>query len=137
MGLGGRMFAALWASRPGLEAPAPSPTNGRRPRPRFSRAAALIFVGRDRFDGLPWQRIPVTLGDRSPQMGAAETVDSGHDHLGVLDPLWWTPDSGRGPEEGVPGWDVRRGIRMSSGMTRCRWLWRVRTRVRRWPAGWV
>src|SRR3954454_10799639 len=75
MGLGGRMFAALWASRTGLEAPAPSPTNGRRPRPRFSRAAALIFVGRDRFDGLPWQRIPVTLGDRSPQMGAAETVD--------------------------------------------------------------
>src|SRR3954454_7051211 len=78
MGLGGRMFAALWASRTGLEAPAPSPTNGRRPRPRFSRAAALIFVGRDRFDGLPWQRIPVTLGDRSPQMGAAETVDRVH-----------------------------------------------------------
>jgi hypothetical protein len=28
------------------------------------RAAALILVGRDRFDGVPWQRIPVTVGDQ-------------------------------------------------------------------------
>jgi hypothetical protein len=35
----------------------------------------------------------------------------------ALGPLWWTLDSGRGPEEGVPAWDdVHRGIRMSSGM---------------------
>lgn len=31
-----------------------------------------------------------------------------------------------------PGWGVRRGIRSSSGMTRCRWRWPARSRGRRW-----
>src|SRR4051794_6902647 len=35
---------------------------------RFSCAAALIFVRGNRFDGVPWQRMPVTLGDQPPQI---------------------------------------------------------------------
>ena len=62
--------------------------------------------------------------------GSAGVLASG------LDPLWWTPDSGRGPEEGVPLWDVRRGIRMSSAEKRSRWGWPLKSRGRRRPAGW-
>jgi hypothetical protein len=35
----------------------------------------------------------------------------------VLDPLRWTHDSGRGPEERFPGWGVCRDIRISSGVS--------------------
>ena len=92
--------------------------------PRRSSHAALAGQGRlrsaphrpgpGRSRRSPGGPSPRAGRDRAPPpfRGAAASL--------ALDPVWWTPDSGRGAGGRSPGWDVHRGIRIRPALT-SRW----------------